>query len=178
MADVYSIFGTLLALGIAFPGMLFAWWLLFPNSVERAAQRVEQTPWRSLFSGIPIFIGMAIPIILLFSISVPFAKFLAALMLFSSLGFAGMGAAGIALKMSRQLKIRSNDSLSDSGAFIRAAVALELAAAFPLIGWLVVIPITIITSLGAAVSAILSWKPKKSTRAKQTIDASSEAVKA
>ncbi len=41
MADVYAIFGTLLALGIAFPGMLTAWWLLFPRTVEGAQQRLS-----------------------------------------------------------------------------------------------------------------------------------------
>ena len=30
MSDVSAIFGTLLLIGIAFPGMLTAWWTLFP----------------------------------------------------------------------------------------------------------------------------------------------------
>ena len=162
MADVYSIFGTLLALGIAFPGMLLAWWLLFPATVERAADRVDRTPWRCFGLGIPAVIVVAIPIILLFAISVPFASFLGALTLFTSLGFAGLGAAGIAAKMGRHLQNRSNSTLSDSGAVVRAAVALELAAAFPFVGWLIVIPLTLVTSLGTAAFAILRWEPKQS----------------
>lgn len=162
MADVYAIFGTLLALGIAFPGMLTAWWLLFPATVERAASRLESTPWRCLGLGIPAAIAVIIPIAILFSIPFPFAKFLGAISLFTAFGFAGLGAAGIAAKMGKRLQSRSNSTLSDSGAFVRSVVALELAAAFPLIGWLIVIPMTLITSLGAAVFAVLRWAPKPS----------------
>ena len=51
MADVYAVFGTLLALGIAFPGLLTATWLLFPGAVGRATLRVSATPARSFFFG-------------------------------------------------------------------------------------------------------------------------------
>jgi hypothetical protein len=46
---------------------------------------------------------------------------------------------------------------------VRGAVALELAAVFPLVGWCVVIPLTIVTSLGATVFALLHWMPRVST---------------
>lgn len=178
MADVYAFFGTLLALGIAFPGLLMAWWLLFPATVERAAGRVERTPWRCFGLGIPAAIAVFIPFMFLFSIPVPFAKFLGAITLFTALGIAGLGAAGIAVKMGKRLQNRSNSTLSDSGAFIRAAVALELAAAFPLIGWLIVIPMTLITSLGAAAFALLRWMPKPAKDSTQLPRASVEPAKA
>ncbi|NJN93776.1 MAG: hypothetical protein HC875_06645 [Anaerolineales bacterium] len=46
MADVFAVFGTLLSLGIALPGLLLAWRLLLPNHVARARQRLERTPWQ------------------------------------------------------------------------------------------------------------------------------------
>ena len=58
MADVYAVFGTLLALGIIFPGMLLAWSLIFPGTVGRASSRIEHTPWRSLGLGIALAIPM------------------------------------------------------------------------------------------------------------------------
>jgi hypothetical protein len=45
---------------------------------------------------------------------------------------------------------------------VRGAVALELAAVFPLIGWVIVIPLAIVTSLGATVFALLHWMPRVS----------------
>ncbi|MCH7663839.1 MAG: hypothetical protein IH859_08230, partial [Chloroflexi bacterium] len=173
-----SVFGTLLAVGIAFPGMLMAWWLLFPATVERAADRVESTPWRCFGLGIPAAIAVFIPFMILISIPVPFAKFLVAITLFTSFGFAGLGAAGIAAKMGKHLQNRSNSSLSESGAFVRGAVALELAAAFPLVGWMLVIPLTLITSLGAATFAILRWAPKPSDDSPPLPEVSVEPIQA
>lgn len=47
MADVNAVFGTLLALGIVYPGMLIAWSLIFPSFVGKASARIESTPWLS-----------------------------------------------------------------------------------------------------------------------------------
>ena len=178
MADVYTVFGTLLAVGIAFPGMLMAWWLLFPATVERAAERVESTPWRCFGLGIPAAIAVFIPFMVLFSIPVAFAKFIGAFVLFTALGVAGLGAAGIAAKMGRHLQNRSSSTMTESGAFVRGAVALELAAAFPFVGWMLVIPMTLITSLGAATFAILRWAPKPSKENAPLQEVSVETIQA
>ena len=140
--------------------MLTAWWLLFPDRVDLAHQRVEATPWRSFFAGVGAAVAAAIPISLLFAIPLPFTSFLGAVFLFTVLTIAGIGAAGIASLMAERLQTRSGDTLSKSGAFVRAAVALELMAAFPLIGWLLVIPVSLLVSLGAASFALFRWVPK------------------
>ena len=178
MADVYTVFGTLLAVGIAFPGMLMAWWLLFPATVERAAERVESTPWRCFGLGIPAAIAVFIPFMVLFSIPVAFSKFIGAFVLFTALWVAGLGAAGVAAKMGRHLQNRSNSTMTESGAFVRGAVALELAAAFPFVGWMLVIPMTLITSLGAATFAILRWAPKPSKENAPLQEVSVETIQA
>jgi len=50
--------------------------------------------------------------------------------------------------------------LTPAGAFVRGAIALELAAVFPFIGWFLLIPLTIVTSLGATAFALLHWMPR------------------
>ncbi|MDH3944815.1 MAG: hypothetical protein OEV06_12040 [Anaerolineae bacterium] len=166
MSDVYAIFGTLLALGIAFPGLLTAWRLLFPGKVAAAQRRVAATPWKTFFMGLGSTLVALVPIFILISIPVPFSRFLGAITIFGVLGFAAIGAAGIAAHMGAQMRIsEKGETNSEIGAFVRGAVALELAAAFPLIGWLVVIPVTLITSLGASVSALFGWEPKTKSEA-------------
>ena len=44
MADISAIFFILLIIGVAFPAMLTAWWLLFPSLIARAQIRVEKLP--------------------------------------------------------------------------------------------------------------------------------------
>jgi len=63
MSDISAIFGILLTLGIAFPGMLTTWWTLFPDAVERPRQRLDETPWSALWMGLGAALLSALPIL-------------------------------------------------------------------------------------------------------------------
>jgi hypothetical protein len=160
MADVAAVFGTLLALGIAFPGLLVAWWLLFPVAVGRAKQRFTRTPGRCFGLGLGVAVFVTVPITTLFLIPGP-GQLLSFSVILLALGIAAIGAAGIAAAMGERLTQRTG-SLSPVAAFVRGAIALELAAAFPFLGWFVVIPIALITALGATTFALLKWVPAMS----------------
>ncbi len=161
MADVYAVFGTLLALGIAFPGMLMAWWLLFPEVVERAGAHAVGDPWRCLGFGLLGAIGLSFPIGVLLALPFGPAKFLGFVLVLLVLAGASLGASGIAGEMGKRLADRVGGAVTEPGAFLRGAVALELAAAFPFIGWFVLIPLAILASLGAVLLALLRRQPRQ-----------------
>jgi hypothetical protein len=156
MADVYAVFGTLIAMGIAYPGMLAAWRLLFPEMVNRAQRRITTSPWSSLGIGF----AAALPIILLSVIflSAPggLGKFIGLIIAVFGFALASLGASGLASRMGVQLNEISGGKYSVPGAHLRGAVALELAAIFPLIGWLIVFPIATLACFGAALRALIS----------------------
>ena len=153
MRDVYAIFGTLLAFGIAFPGWLVAWWLLFPARVDSAETHLAAHPLRCFWRGLLMLLLTGVPTFLLASVPLPFTQLAAAGITLLLLAIAALGAAALVLKMSRHL-IAQSPALSPAKAFLLAAIALELAAIFPLIGWLLFVPITIILSFGAATYTI------------------------
>lgn len=160
MGDVFAVFGTLLALGIIFPGMLTAWWLLFPTVTGRAQQRVQRTPWTSFGLGFGLAIPILIAIAILSAIPLGVAQFFAFVIGFAALAVASLGASGIAGAMGERLRERSQESMGDLAAYVRGAVTLELAAAFPVIGWVLFVPLTVLVSFGAAVFSLLGWEPK------------------
>jgi hypothetical protein len=160
MADVYAVFGTLLALGIAFPGLLTGSWLLFPDVVSRARIRAAGTPWRAFFLGVGAVLLTAIPVLILNAMPIGIAKFAAVLIVFGAFGVATLGAAAIAAEMGDRLRAHAPSTLSSAGAFVRGAVALELAAIFPIVGWFLVIPGVLLLGFGAGVSALLRWLPR------------------
>ena len=160
MADVYAVFGTLLALGIAFPGLLAGSWLLFPDIVGRARVRAAGTPWRSFLLGVGAVLLTAIPVLILNAIPIGIAKLAAVLIVFGALGVATLGAAAVAAEMGDRLRAHAPSSLTSAGAFVRGAVALELAAAFPIVGWFLVIPGVLLLGFGAGVFALLRWLPR------------------
>ena len=160
MADVYAVFGTLLALGIAFPGLLTGSWLLFPDIVSRARVRAAGTPWRSFFLGVGAVLLTAIPVLILNALPIGIAKLAAVLIVFGAFGLATLGAAAVAAEMGDRLRAHAPASLSSAGAFVRGAVALELAAIFPIVGWFLVIPGVLLLGFGAGVFGVLRWMPR------------------
>jgi hypothetical protein len=160
MADVYAVFGTLLALGIAFPGLLTGTWLLFPDMVGRARIRAAATPWRSFFFGIAAVLLIAIPVLILNAMPMGIAKLAAVLIVFGAFGVATLGAAAVAAEMGDRLRAHAPSNLSSAGAFVRGAVALELAAIFPIVGWFLVIPVVLLLGFGAGVFGLLRWLPR------------------
>ncbi len=91
---------------------------------------------------------------LLSAVPIGLAKFIGVLIGVTALGLASLGAAGVAALLGGRLVERSGAGLSPFAGFLRGALALELAAAFPFIGWLLAIPALTLASLGAAGSAI------------------------
>jgi uncharacterized protein involved in cysteine biosynthesis len=162
MADISAVFGILLALGIVFPGLLTAWRLLFPATVERAHLRLEYTPWRCFWLGGVLTAMLVVPIVVLLALPFGPAKLAGWVMIVAGLGFASLGAAGLAAKMAGQVQ-RASPGQSSLGAFVRAAIALELAAAFPVIGWFVAMPLMAVVALGATVFALLHSVPAQAS---------------
>lgn len=158
MADISAIFFILLILGVAFPAMLTAWWLLFPSLVARSQMRVERTLTRTFWMGLVIVIALAIPMVILLALPFGPAKFIGWILLAASLALSSIGSAGIAAHLADRLAQQS--SLSPSGAFVRGAIVLELAAFFPIVGWFFLWPLLLITAFGATGFALLNWMPR------------------
>ena len=162
MADISAIFFVLLILGVAFPSMLTTLWLLFPRVIARAQMRVEKTPWQSFWFGFAILVAFTIPIIILLALPFGPAKFIGWIMLAGALTFSSIGSAGIAAHLGERLTHQSN--LSALNGFIRGSLVLELAAFFPVIGWLFIWPVMLIVAFGASGFALLNWMPREQTQ--------------
>ncbi len=163
MADVFAVFGTLLALGIALPGLLLTWRLLFPNVVARAQQRLERTPWQCFFVGSGFLVIYLTPTIIFFNLPWGGFQAIGTVALFILMTLTSIGAAGLAGLLGQRLHSLGLNT-SAVGATVRGAVALELAAVFPLIGWFVFIPLAFIVALGACLFALIGWLPRPASR--------------
>ena len=162
MADISAIFFILLLIGIAFPSMLTAWWLLFPVVISRAQTRVDKTPMQTFWMGLALIFAVTIPIVILLALPFGPAKFFGWILLGASLAISSIGSAGIAAHLGARLSKHS--TVTPLTGFIRGTVILELAAFFPLIGWLFVwIPMLII-AFGATGFALLNWNPREKSQ--------------
>ena len=174
MADISAIFFILLIIIVAFPSMLAAWWLLFPNLIARAQTRVEKSLSSAFWLGLVIVIGITIPIIVLMAMPFGPAKFLGWILLGVSLALSSIGSAGIASHLGERIE-HTGTMITPLSAFIRGAVILELAAFFPVLGWLFVWPLLLITAFGATGFALLNWMPREKTKLSSSTTSLSQA---
>ncbi len=173
MADISAIFFILLIIGIAFPAMLTAWWLLFPALITRAETRIEKSLASAFWLGLIVVIALAIPIIVLLSLPFGPAKFIGWILLGLTLAISSIGSAGIAAHLGARLRQQSN--VSPLSGFIRGAVILELAAFFPVIGWLFIWLPTLIIAFGTTAFALLNWMPREKIQISSPVTSPSHA---
>ena len=168
MADISAVFGILISLGIGFPGLLAALWLLFPATIERTRLRLEHTPWQCFWLGGVMTALSVVPIAVLMTLPFSPAQFLGWTLIAALLALSCIGFAGIAAKMGERLTHASANA-SPAAAFVRGALALELALAFPVFGWVFILPLAIVTALGATGFALLHWMPRFVTIPAETL---------
>ncbi|MBI3162934.1 MAG: hypothetical protein HYZ23_10500 [Chloroflexi bacterium] len=172
MADISAIFFILLMLGIAFPAMLAAWWLLFPALISRAQSRVEKTPMQTFWLGLVIVIAVTLPIVILFALPFGPAKFIGWILLAASLAISSIGSAGVAAHLGARLT--SQSGLSALNGFIRGTIILELTAFFPVLGWFFLWPLLLITAFGATGFALLNWIPREKASTETSMQVNKE----
>jgi hypothetical protein len=159
MSDMIAIFGVLLIIGLGFPALLFLVWLAFPASVDRAQQRVARTPLRCFWLGVVVALLLTVPILIL--LNLPGAgQFVGALLILIILTISTLGAAGVAAHLGERIGRRNQDAATPHIQFLIGATTLELAVAFPGIGWLVTLPIVLLVALGATTFVLLRRQAK------------------
>ena len=173
MADISAIFFILLILGVAFPAMLTAWWLLFPRLITKAQVRIDKSLASSFWMGLIVILVLGIPIFILLALPFGPAKLIGWILLGAALALSSIGSAGIAAHLGTRLTQQS--TISPLSGFVRGAVLLELAAFFPIIGWVFLWIPLLITAFGATGFAILNWMPREKAQISSTTTAPSHA---
>lgn len=154
MSEKLTILGSLIMLGLSYPATLTAWWLLFPERVEKARIKIIEEPRRSFWIGVLVAFGAAIPAIFFFAVQAQLFQVLGWIWVAVVLGIASLGSAGIAAELGLRVNWKNDGAFLSLGAFLRGALIWELAAALPLIGWLLVIPAGTLISLGGFVRSL------------------------
>jgi len=173
MADISAIFFILLILGVAFPAMLTAWWLLFPRLITKAQVRIDKSLASSFWMGLIVILVLGIPTFILLALPFGPAKLIGWILLGASLALSSIGSAGIAAHLGTRLTQHS--TISPLSGFVRGAVLLELAAFFPIIGWVFLWIPLLITAFGATGFAILNWMPREKAQISSPATAPSHA---
>lgn len=156
MADVFKI--LFLVLGTI--ATVVCYWLLFeavfPRVVEGARDRYERHPKRALLVGLlvtapTLLLGAAFA-----SAPAALAKFLGITLLLALLLVSLVGSAGLAELVGGRLA-SAVDAQWPWRRVLRGGTVLAVTFVLPLAGWFVVLPVTLVSGVGAAV---LAWRSR------------------
>jgi hypothetical protein len=159
MVDVYIVVYSLLGILICLPALLLALNLLMPQITGRIETRLERTPGKSFFLGVPVTAAFLLWIGITANVPLGVVRGTAFLAAFVGMGLGTLGAAGISRLLAKRFTLLANPS-SQAMNWLRGAVMYELACLFPIVGWFLFAPIVGITVLGAAVFGLLGWLPR------------------
>lgn len=159
MVDVYIVVYSLLGILICLPALLLALNLLMPQITARIETRLERTPGKSFFLGVPVTAAFLLWIAITANVPLGVVRGTAFVAAFVGMGLGTLGAAGMSRLLAKRITLLANPS-SQAMNWFRGAVMYELACLFPIVGWFLFAPIVGITVLGAAVFGLLGWLPR------------------
>jgi len=150
MADVLAVTLTILGILVTLPSLWLLLRALFPAVVERSRDRVGARPVASFLVGL-------VPAALLFggglallSAPPPGLKALGLALLLLGFLLAGIGFAALSTLVGERLPGREDEG-RPWRPLLRGAACLELSFLFPFLGWFGILPLVLVTALGAAI---------------------------
>ena len=134
-----------------------AYWMttqgLFPLFVDRCRERMRRGPGKAFLFGLAGAMPSAIVGVALFRAPSPLAKFCGATLLLLLVLVGLMGSAGLAAQVGMGLGAYPDERASWRRVW-RGGLVLGLTFILPLIGWLVILPGTLIIGMGALMQSL------------------------
>ncbi|MDB4630487.1 hypothetical protein OAF46_03125 [Akkermansiaceae bacterium] len=154
MADVLQV--TFIILG--FYVTTVAYWVaargLVPKAVERCATRYGETPWRCLIVGLLVGVPMVTLGLAMANGGAAPVKTVGILLVMVVFLRGLFGSAGLCQRMGQGLR-KVDDEGQEWLGVKRGGTVLGLMMIFPVLGWFLVIPVTLLSGMGAL---FLSWR--------------------
>jgi hypothetical protein len=158
LADTMAIFFVVIGLLLAFPGLWLTCRGLWPAVVETGSLVCEKSLWRPFFLGLPITGFVVFLFSILSSKKGGPGEFLALVMLSIFVFYTFLGTAGLANLIGRRLN-SPWDFARPWLPVLCGGIVLELAYLFPIVGWFLILPVTLVIGCGAATISI--WRLAK-----------------
>lgn len=165
-ADTMAIFFVILGILLAFPSLWLMCRGIWPAQVERTTECVGL---KSFFIGIPVTAVAVVIIIAVGKLPASVGQIGGVLAFSALLLFAEVGVAGIATLIGQRLS-SPVDKEKPWRATLRGGIVLVLSYLLPLLGWFLILPVSVITGAGAATRMLFSRKENKKQESLLTPD--------
>ncbi len=160
MADVFKILFPVVGTLMSFVCFCLLFEGMVPAAVNRCRGVYETRPVRALFLGLALAgPGMFLGIAFLKNVPAPVGQFLGFSVIFFLVSMGILGSAGLSSMIGTRLHT-PDDEGQPWRRVLRGGTVLAITFLFPLVGWFLVMPLTLASGLGAAV--ISMWQRRSS----------------
>ena len=153
IGDVFSIVAAIFGLFITAWAASVAIMLLLPQATERARAVAEETPGRTILSGIALLLTVGLVGVVMLGNPLPLMKLLGWTLTLGLLGIAAIGTAGIGQAAGSRIRVLAPE-MPAYPAMVRGAAYVIGVTLLPLLGWFLFAPILLLASLGAGWKAV------------------------
>src|SRR5262245_36301588 len=161
VADILMWFLLIMGTYVVF----ISYWLasrgLFPDFVERCRQRIRTAPFQQFLLGLALAVPVGAGGIALLNAPSPALKFPGAAMLMILVLSGLVGSTGLAAQIGAGLASPA-DQTQAWRQVLRGGLVLGLTFILPLVGWFLILPVTLIMGSGAALRSLRQSRPAPS----------------
>jgi hypothetical protein len=158
LGDVLTVVALIVGLGVSAWGLFVGSAFLFQRRSIRAQHAIERSPAKAFWLGLVAALVIVILGVRVYAVPNPLAKVLSVLILGALVYFVSVGGSGLSRLIAD--RIRSEDSaITPLPAIVRGSLYIVLASAMPVIGTVLIAPVVIALSTGAALQAIFGREP-------------------
>ena len=153
IGDVLAMTGFVTLLCVSLWALLVGGTLLFARRAETARMSLEATPWRAMGSGVLLVAIGGVGGVALINQPNGLLKLFGWVMLLGLLALGALGGTGVASLAGQRVR-KWEPQLSPFAALRHGALLIVVAVVTPLLGWFLVAPLLLLSSLGAGYHAI------------------------
>ena len=153
MGDVLAVIAGVVTACLSLWALLVGAALLFERQANEARTRLEVRPLRALGLGAALVITAGLVAIILINQPNGLLKLIGWILFLGLLALSALGGGGLALLVSGRIR-GAEPRLSVLGALGRGAGLVVAAGLVPVLGWLLIMPLAMIATLGAGVQAV------------------------
>ncbi|MDX6709116.1 MAG: hypothetical protein QOH96_132 [Blastocatellia bacterium] len=177
MADTMAVFFVIVGMMLAFPGLWLLCLGLWPQTVGEAAERCRRGLRLSFLVGLPVTIVVVFSTLKLVNSLGGLGKAAGIGLFCAFMLHAHIGVSGFATAIGKRLA-SPVDQAREWRATLRGGVVLELTYLLPILGWFIILPVSIVIGSGAAARSQIRQLRNAVTKFRRVPVTAAEDVKA
>ena len=153
IGDILAVIAVVLTVGITWAAAVLLTALALPARAARAQQSLLAAPGKTLLRGIGVALAFAV-LLLIFGMNHAGPVRLIAGVLYAVLGaLTALGSAGIVKLIGERIR-ETGTRMTPFASLTRGTVLYVMAGFLPIIGWFLIVPVSLLLSLGSGVMAL------------------------